>query len=272
MLVRCCLNIVRLTNEMMIERHANAHPGEFFKVVLVEDDDDLRQSLADYLRLRKMHVTEASSGIEFYKALLSGRHDIAVLDVNLPDTSGYELAAAARASHDIGIVMLTARTGREDRVHGYRVGADIYLTKPVDSEELALAIGNLARRSRIASSGAETQVEWRVNRQRRTLHGPRGETIRLTVRETMLLEHLSHHPGITVPRSDIAALFADREPDPESRRLDAAMARLRAKLRSVGLESPVQIVHGIGLRLIEPLAVVNDLAMNSGAAARTGRP
>ncbi len=265
MLLHCCLTVARLTNEMMMERHADARPAECFKVLLVEDDNDLRQSLADYLRLRKMHVTEAASGIEFYKTLLNGRYDIAVLDVNLPDTSGYELAAAVHASqHAMGIIMLTARTGREDRVRGYQVGADIYLTKPVDSEELALAIGNLARRARSIPRAAASGVEWQVDRQRRTLHGPGDATVRLSVRETILLEHLARQPGVTVPRLDIAALYGDMEPDPESRRLDAAMARLRAKIRSAGLESPVQIVHGIGLRLIEPLTVVNHLPAKPG--------
>lgn len=258
MLVHCRLTVVCLTNELMIERTAPERPAESFKVVLVEDDDDLRQSLADYLRLRKLDVTEVSSGIDFYKTLLSGRYDIAVLDVNLPDTSGYELAAAVHASHDMGIIMLTARTGRNDRLRGYQVGADIYLTKPVDSEELALAIGNLARRARTTPRAAASE-EWKVDRHRRTLHGPVGATVTLSARETILLEHLARQPGVTVPRLELAALFGDMQPDPESRRLDAAMARLRAKFRSAGLESPVQIVHGIGLRLIEPLTIVNHL-------------
>ncbi|WP_163484600.1 response regulator transcription factor, partial [Escherichia coli] len=91
----------------------------------------------------KIHVTEAASGIALYKALRQESYDIAVLDVNLPDISGFELARDLAPQAEMGIIMLTARTGRDDRVRGYADGADLYLTKPVDSEELALAIVNL---------------------------------------------------------------------------------------------------------------------------------
>lgn len=124
-------------------------------VILVEDNGILRQSLADYLRLCNMDVTEAASGTEFHALLPRARYDIAVLDVNLPDTSGFDLAASLSASNDMGIIMLTARARRDDRIEGYQRGADLYFTKPVDSEELAVAITNLARRARrVGTPGA----------------------------------------------------------------------------------------------------------------------
>lgn len=96
------------------------------RVILVEDDHDLRQSVADYLRLRKIDVTEVASGIELYKALRQERYDIAVLDVNLPDVSGFDLARDLASQKDMGVILLTARTGRDDRVRGYAGGADLY--------------------------------------------------------------------------------------------------------------------------------------------------
>ncbi|MBR1217975.1 response regulator transcription factor [Bradyrhizobium sp. U87765 SZCCT0131] len=241
------------------------------KIILVEDDHDLRQSMAEYLRLRNFHVTDVASGIAFYKALPRERYDIAVLDVNLPDISGFELARDIASRRDdvgqgMGIIMLTARTARDDRVRGYKDGADLYLTKPVDGEELALAILNLGRRVRSAAAPADSgpsgpvatteDVPWRLDRQGQMLHAAPGVSIRLSAREVVLLEYLAERPGVTVSRDGISSLFSQVEQDPESRRLDAALARLRAKLKTAGLELPLQVVHGAGLRLVRTIDVV----------------
>lgn len=238
--------------------------AERFSVILVEDDHDLRQSLADYLRLRNMVVTEAASGIAFYRALQTGRFDIAVLDVNLPDTSGFDLASDIAGQRDMGVIMLTARTGRDDRVRGYSKGADIYLTKPVDSEELALVVGNLARRMRLAAGSPKEsspsvdreKADWELDRHARTLHAPGLGTAKLSARETLLLELLARHGDATVSRARISALYGDAEPDPESRRLDAALARLRSKLKTESMELPLQVVHSVGLRLVRPISII----------------
>lgn len=237
-----------------------------FRVILVEDDHDLRQSIADYLRLRKIHVTEVASGIALYKALRQERYDIAVLDVNLPDVSGFELARDIAAQRDMGVIMLTARTGRDDRVRGYADGADLYLTKPVDSEELALAIINLGHRIRRAGAGKVTEqtapaaagedAPWRLDRQGQVLRSPGSAFARLSARETVLLEYLAQRPGVTVSRDEISTLFGQAAPAPESRRIDAAFARLRSKLRAEGMDLPVRVVHGTGLRLVKTIRVV----------------
>lgn len=236
-------------------------PG--FRIILVEDDHDLRQSIADYLRLRNMHVTEAPSGVAFYKALRQERYDIAVLDVNLPDASGFELARDLAARRDTGVIMLTARTGRNDRVRGYAEGADLYLTKPVDSEELALAILNLGRRmgrSPHELAGRDDAVKdggsWRLDRQSQTLYSPQGKSVRLSVRDVILLEQLAGRPNETVSRDLIMHWFGHGQVDPESRRFDALLARLRGKMKAAGMECPLQVVHSAGVRLVKAIEVV----------------
>lgn len=237
-----------------------------FRVLLVEDDHDLRQSVADYLRLRKIHVTEAASGIELYKALRQERYDIVVLDVNLPDVSGFDLARDITPQTDMGIILLTARTGRDDRVRGYADGADLYLTKPVDGEELTLAIVNLGRRIRHAAgqnsmrrtgtTAAGEGAFWRLDRKRQLLHASNGMFVKLSAREIMLLEYLAQRPGVMVSRDEISGLFSHTQLHPESRRIDAALARLRAKLKAAGMELPLQVVHSAGLRLLETINVL----------------
>jgi two-component system torCAD operon response regulator TorR len=238
-----------------------------FKIILVEDDHDLRQSLAEYLRLRNMRVTEAPSGIAFYKALLQERYDIAVLDVNLPDVSGFELARDLATQREMGIILLTARTGRDDRVRGYAEGADLYLTKPVDTEELALAILNLGRRLRrgpleaenaqsISPGGRPEGAAWQLHRQTQMLRSPDTRSVKLSVREMILLEYLAARLAETVSRDLIMGLFGHAPIDPESRRFDAFLARLRFKLKAAGMESPLQVVHSAGVRLVKQIDIV----------------
>lgn len=239
------------------------------RVILVEDDHDLRHSLADYLRLQALDVTAVASGVSFYTTLMSDNFDIAILDVNLPDVSGFELARVISSSKRMGVIMLTARAGREDRIKGYEQGADLYLTKPVDGEELALAINNLARRVRQAASvpvehagqGEQAQdrpVEgpWLLDLKRRQLTSPAGVPILLSGREAMLVEHLARAAGKTVPRNVMDTLLGNSSSDPESRRLDAALRRLRMKARAAGADLPLHVVHAVGVRFVGVLTVV----------------
>ncbi|MFG1403375.1 response regulator transcription factor [Xanthobacter sediminis] len=234
-------------------------------IILVEDNEVLRQSIAEYMRLRGADVTEAASGTEFHELLLKDHYDIAILDVNLPDTSGFELAAQLSARDDMGIIMLTARARRDDRIHGYQQGADLYFTKPVDSAELAAAITNLTRRARksdtlrtaLPAAEAPPAAQHLVlDRRRHMLQAPEGAYVRLSVRETLFLEYLAQRPGTTVSRNDIAAIFGKTELSAESRVIDAALTRLRTRFRAAELELPIQVIYNAGLRLTRPIELV----------------
>ncbi|MDR7219888.1 response regulator transcription factor [Aminobacter aminovorans] len=208
----------------------------------------------------------------FYTTLMDGDFDVAILDVNLPDISGFELARVISSSRPMGVIMLTARTGRDDRIKGYEEGADLYLTKPVDGEELALAIANLARRVRSAALSAKTassakatadgkdhavsygsERPWLLDLQRHRLTSPEGVPILLSGREAMLVEQLARAAGSIVPRAVLDAFFGTGSADPESRRLDAALRRLRMKARAAGADLPLHVVHAVGVRFVGAL-------------------
>lgn len=238
------------------------------RVVLVEDDRDLRQGLADYLRLSGITVTDVASGIAFYKALRADSFDIAILDVNLPDASGFELARDLSAEKGgTGIIMLTARTGREDRIQGYAEGADLYLTKPVDGEELLLAVRNLARRIHDAGAEAEradpashakpaASTAWQIDTLRHRLITPDGVPLQLSGRELMLLECFARAGGGTIARADLAKHLGYSDMGSESRSLDAVLRRLRQKAQDCGVDLPLRVIHAVGIRFAAPLATV----------------
>ena len=254
------------------------------RVVLVEDNEDLRRGLAEYLSLCNFIVDEAATGAAFFAALQQNRYDVVILDVNLPDVSGFDLARFMAAKGDAGIIVLTARGGRQDRVRGYETGADLYLTKPVDSEELALAAWNLGlrvRRTRAATveapdpseaesaavtapmpdTGPEPDLSapkpglWSLDRARQALHCPNGATLVVSGKESLLLEQMAGHVGKIISRNSLQSIYEDDVVPLESRKLDVAISRLRIKIRSVGMELPVQIIRGGGIRLLEPIAI-----------------
>jgi DNA-binding response OmpR family regulator len=225
-------------------------------VLLVEDDSDFRQGLADYLRLRNVTVTEVSSGLEYYKATRGARYDVAIVDINLPDISGFELTRDLSEGGRTGVIMLTARNGREDRIQGRSAGADIYLTKPVDGEELTLAIQNLARRVGHPVEAVAPSAAWSLNVSQQKLMSPDGLEVSLTGREMMLLQHMARVPsGMTVPRSELFEVLGYDQLGPESRSLDALLRRLRQKASDAGCDLPLHSVHALGLRFSAPLGM-----------------
>ncbi len=233
------------------------------RAILVEDDSDLRQGLAEYLRLSGIVVTDVPSGIAFYKALRADSFDIAILDVNLPDTTGFELARDLSAQKGgMGVIMLTARAGRTDRIQGYAEGADLYLTKPVDGEELLLAARNLARRVREASASAGEEAAlpaaapaWRLDRQGHRLVSPEAVALQLSGRELMLLECLAAAGGETVARSTLVRHLGYAEMGSESRSLDAVLRRLRQKALEGGVDLPLRVIHAVGFRFAAPIVM-----------------
>ena len=239
--------------------------GEPIRAVLVEDDHDLRHGLSEYLRLSGIEVRDVPSGLELYRALRLEDFDVVILDVNLPDSSGFDLARELSAERGMGLILLTARTGRDDRIRGYAEGADLYLTKPIDGQELVLAVRNLSRRVQDGAVRRPVPTEghrsgpaasWRLDMLRHCLVPPNSDAIQLSGREVMLLEFLAHAQGATVPRGTLAEKLGYGAPGGEGRGLDAVLRRLRRKVADRGLDLPVRAIHAIGLRFSAPLLLV----------------
>lgn len=230
------------------------------RVILVEDDNELREGLADYLRLSGIEVTEAASGIAFYKVMRTQTFDIAIIDINLPDTSGYELTRELAQERKMGIIVLTAMSTREARKRGFEEGADLFLTKPVDGDELLTTVRNLSRRVRqsgpAASEADGGKPIWRLNRHRSRLTAPDGRAVQLSGREVILLEQFAAADGEPVARSSLADALGYGTPSSGNRSLDAALRRLRQKAAANNADLPLQAVHAVGVRFIDGLIVV----------------
>lgn len=115
-------------------------------IMLIEDNLDLRRSLADFLLISGHEVSEVSSALELYALMDEKSYDVAVVDINLPHNDGFSITRYLSENKLCSVIITSVRDAVADRVHGYRCGADIYMVKPVEPEELAAAIGRLGAR------------------------------------------------------------------------------------------------------------------------------
>lgn len=219
------------------------------KVILVEDDRDLRESLVEYLALAGHQVDGVGTGLEFYRNLGRQSYDVAVVDLRLPDQDGFVLVEYARKNSEMGLIIMTAKDAVEDRICGYGAGADIYLVKPVDGRELAAAITSLAARRRESSTGSWVSplACWQLDCGGWTLTAPTGETVALTGREMQLMAKLAETPGRPVARETLlVGLYASQD-EAASRALESLVRRLRGKIVALtGAASPIKTSHAVG--------------------------
>ncbi len=225
------------------------------RVVVVEDEEDLRAQVVDYLELSGFTVVGLGSAAELYRHLAVEPCDIIVLDLRLPDEDGLAIARHLRCRHHIGIIMMTARGATEHRVQGFEAGADVYMPKPVELRELAAAARNLGRR--VAPGGTPTApakaTDWAFDEPGFQIVAPNGAAVPLTATELSLMRLLIGAAGSVVPRGALLAAMGYDPGDPGNRNLDAAIRRLREKTkRATGQPLPVRTVQSIGYAFAVP--------------------
>jgi DNA-binding response OmpR family regulator len=224
-------------------------------VLFVEDDVDLRQELSDYLTAKGYNVTGVSS-VAGAEAALVDPFDLLVLDINLPDGSGLELCRRIRPYIRSGIVMCTGRSERELRIGGLKDGADAYLVKPVDPEELEATLVSVSRRIAGATGSlietAALPLQWRLDHTRQTLTGPNRVTLQLSLVESLLLRCILEGSGKEISRSALIEKLSQSGFPTNGRRIEALISRLRGKvLQTMALRLPLEPVYGKGYRFLD---------------------
>lgn len=194
------------------------------RILLVEDEPTIRDGLQLNLELEGYEVVPTGNGKKALE-LIGGQHfDLLLLDVMLPDVDGFSIAEQVRLTNNtVPILMLTAKDMPQDRVTGLKKGADDYLTKPFNLEELLLRVGNLLRRSQRATGGALDVYEFGNNKVNFDTHEAttwRGEAIALTKKEAMLLKLLVERKEEVVSRNQILQAVWGYDVFPSTRTID----------------------------------------------------
>jgi DNA-binding response OmpR family regulator len=223
------------------------------RVLVVEDDVSIADVLRRTLRQEGHEVRSAGDGVEALKVAEDFVPDLVVLDLGLPKLDGVEVLKRLRAESDVPILILTARTGTEDRVEGLDTGADDYLVKPFERKELLARLRALLRRRPPRGSAALTVGDLRLNPDSREV--TRGDRqIELTNREFELLEFLMRNERLVVSRERLLEEVWGYDPLAMTNTIDVFISNLRRKLEAGGEPRILHTKRGAGYVVKAPPA------------------
>ena len=225
------------------------------RILVVDDDQRIRDLLRRYLTQEGFDVVQAEDGKSLNRVLLRDSVDLIVLDLMLPGEDGLAICRRLRAANDkTPIIMLTAKVEDVDRIVGLEVGADDYLGKPFNPRELLARIHAVLRRRPVTEAPGAPSSEneiiefgpYRFDLGIRTLHKS-GEELPLTTGEFAMLKALVRHPRQPLSREKLAQMARGREFEPFDRSLDVQISRLR-KMLEADASAPryIQTVWGVG--------------------------
>jgi two-component system response regulator MprA len=219
------------------------------QVLIVEDEPLITEVVARALEREGLTVDGVTDGDAGLEAARTGPYDLIVLDVMLPGRSGLEVCREIRRTDaQTPIIMLTARDALEDKVIGLDSGADDYVTKPFELDELLARIRSLLRRARPALSIPLNVAGLALDGNAREVCFD-GAPVPLTDTEFRLLEHLMHNAGKVCRRYELLEQVWGYQFDPGSNVVDVFIRRLRNKLEAAGCPPRIETVRGIGYRL-----------------------
>jgi len=225
------------------------------RILVVDDEEDLAELLSVNLTRDGFRVETAGSGREALAALRAKRPELLILDLMLPDLSGLELCRRIRADEQLQglpILMLTAKADEVDRIVGFELGADDYVSKPFSPREVCLRVRALLRRAEDTEASAGVVVERAgiaLDPQRYRC-SVSGTDVTLTATEFRLLEVLMSRAGRVQTREQLLAKVWGADISVTSRTVDTHIKRLREKLGEPAQQS-IETVRGVGYRFVE---------------------
>jgi len=218
---------------------------EKIRILLAEDDPDLGSILAQYLEMQGFSVSLARDGEEAWEQFQKVLPTICILDVMMPKMDGFELAEKiSRHSPDLPFLFLTAKGLKEDRIRGLKIGADDYITKPFEVDELVLRVNNILKRSGIHDADEFQIGQISFSFQELELITPDGKH-KLTLKEGMLLKYLLQHENKLVKREEILTEVWGENDYFLGRSMDVFVSRLRKYLATEESIS-IETVRGTG--------------------------
>jgi two-component system, OmpR family, response regulator CpxR len=224
------------------------------RVLIVDDDVELCELVAEYLTPEGFEVEAVHNGEEGLKRALSGEHVLVVLDVMLPGMSGLEVLRRLRPESRVPVLILTARGDDVDRIVGLEVGADDYLPKPFNPRELVARIRAILRRTRPSASPSPEKItvgDVELDPAARLVRRA-GETVELTSVEFGMLEALMRAAGQVVTRDHLAQSVLGRKFMPYDRSIDMHVSKLRKKLGDSNGTERIKTIRGVGYVYARP--------------------
>tara|TARA_B110000503_G_C7092601_1_gene390087 strand:- start:52 stop:765 length:714 start_codon:yes stop_codon:yes gene_type:complete len=222
------------------------------KIALVEDHDNLREVLANYLIFQGHVVLQATDADDLDEILATHEVEIVVLDLNLPGENGLSIAKRLKVVRPhLFIIMLTARQSPEDRLKGYEHGADVYISKPSSALELSAVIDSYEKR---LQAGPQKEHTLKLSVKRQVLIGQ--NVISLNSIELTLLKALSQATDQQLESFKLISLFDDTLNTKSKSALEVHITRLRKKMIEVGAEAPaIRSIRNFGYKLVQTVTI-----------------
>lgn len=221
-----------------------------YRILVIEDEDSIRELVKLNLELVDFEVIEAADGLEGLNKVIQEKPDLVLLDLMLPKMDGYELLPKI-TERQIPVIILTAMNGLKDKIKGFNLGTDDYITKPFESMELLARIRAVLRRSQQTVQQQEEQAAQTLQYDDIVLHLDQhrvfhhGEEIELTLKEFELLRLLVEHKGKVLSREKLLEQVWDYGYEGNTRTVDMHIQRLRTKLQT----DKISTVYKVGYRL-----------------------
>ena len=216
------------------------------KVLLVEDENDLRKLIANYLKEENFTVVEAKDGEEALALFADCEYDLVILDLMLPKVNGFEVCLDMRKSSKVPIVILTARDTETDELRGFNCGADEYISKPFSPNILIARIRSLLKRCDMFLENTVEFEDFSIDNRQRLIYY-QGKRVITTPKEFDLLYYLVNNPNIALSREQILNAVWGMDYYGDTRTVDSHIKCLRAKLGAFG--EKIKTVRKIGYKL-----------------------
>ena len=223
------------------------------RVLVIDDDPDIRGLLRELLERAGYDVSEAADGRLGLRSLYAAQPDLVVLDVAMPELDGWQTLERIRDLSEVPVLMLTARTAELEKVRGLKAGADDYVAKPFGRQELLARVEALLRRARPGDDRPATYADSLVTidfAQREVTVS--GEPVQLTPLEFKLLAAFVRHPNQVLSHEQLLELVWGDAVGGGSDRTKLYVGYLRQKLAAGGAEAPIETVRGVGYRYRPP--------------------
>ncbi|MBD2578902.1 response regulator transcription factor [Oscillatoria sp. FACHB-1406] len=229
------------------------------KILIVDDDPAIRNLILRFLSQKNYQMEAADNGKSALEIFAQFNPDLVILDVNLPDALGYNLCEEMQKRTDVFVLMLTSRTDTEDKATGFRKGADDYLTKPFDLQELEFRVNAILKRQRMVTPSTTKQTlvfgNLAIDPERREVTLG-GNIVQFTALEFDLLYFLASHPGQALSRPKLISEVWDySEIVGDQRVVDVHIGQIRKKIEvDVAQPSLIKTIRGFGYRFEPPSA------------------
>jgi two-component system alkaline phosphatase synthesis response regulator PhoP len=220
------------------------------RILVVDDEQNIRDLAALYLEKDGFTVDEASNGKEALARFHQVQPALVILDVMMPGIDGFEVCREIRREHDVPILMLTARSDDVDKIVGLELGADDYMTKPFNPREMVARVKAILRRFEGGRKpqNAMTVANLSVDKARREAKVD-TEDLRLRTKEFDLLVAFVENPGIALTRDQLLESVWGYAFAGETRTVDVHVQHLRSKLNGAGVQ--IETIRGVGYKLVE---------------------